>query len=133
MDLDRRNEELNKKIDETDLPTAVAILVSDAHKRKRQLRLIVISIFLDLFLTLGLGYLSIQTHGIASQAENNKEALVQSCKTSNEARSNNKQIWDFLLNVQTPNTPTLQQKQVRDQFQSLVNNTFAPRDCNILK
>lgn len=133
MSLNSRNEKLNKKIDDTDLPSAVAVLVKDAKKRKLQVRWLGVSILLDIILTFGVGYLSIQNNRVASQAENNQQALVQSCETTNGSRANNKQIWDYLLAVQTPNVPTLQQQQVRSQFQSLVDTTFAPRDCNSLK
>lgn len=130
MGLDERNAVLNQKIDDTDLPNAVATLIKDAHRRKRQLTVLTISIILDLALTIGLGFVSIRTHNLAATAENNKQAILRNCQTSNEARANNKQLWDYLLNLPTPNAPTLQQQQVRIQFGAYVDKTFAPRNCS---
>lgn len=130
MNLDERNAALNKKIQSTDLSEAVATLVKDAHKRKKQVRLLAVSICLDLLLTVGLGFISIETHGIATKSESNQAALLKSCETTNDARASNKVLWDYLLNLPTPNVPTLQQKEVRDQFSTFVDKTFAPRDCS---
>lgn len=132
MSLEQRNAELDKKIAKTDLNEAVTTLVKDAKKRRRQLRWLALSIVFDLLLTVGLGYLSVQTHRAASKAEDNHTALIRNCETSNEARANNKQLWDYLLNLPTPNAPTLQQKEVRNQFSVFVGKTFSPRNCSKL-
>lgn len=133
MSLDDRNRELDKKIADSDLSEAVATLVKDAQKRKRQVRLLTISILLDILLTIGLGVVSVNTHSIATQAENNQQAIMRSCETSNDARANNKQLWTFALTLPTPNVPTLQQQINRDKFEAFVNKTFAPRDCSKLE
>lgn len=133
MSLDDRNAALNQRIKETDLPSAVAVLINDAKRRKLQVRWLAISILLDVLLTFAFGFVSVKTHQIATAADSNHQAIVRNCETSNEARANNKQIWGFLLAVQTPQVPTLQQAQTRQQFQQLVDKTFAPRDCTQIK
>lgn len=130
MSLDDRNRELNKKIAEGDLGMAVAVLVQDAKKRKRQVRLLTLSIVLDILLTIGLFYQSHRTAQLASRADSNSAAILRSCETSNEARANNKQLWGFLLSLPTPNAPTIQEQANRDKFAAYVNMTFAPRDCS---
>lgn len=132
MSLDSRNEDLNQKIGDTDLPSAVATLVKDAKKRKRQLRLLATSIILDIVLTVGLTFLSIRTHNLAVTADSNHSAIVRSCESSNDARASNKQLWHFLLDLPTPNAQTIQQQTNRDKFSMYVDKTFAPRDCNAI-
>lgn len=128
--LDERNQELNDKIAGSDLDQAVAALLADAKKRRRQIRLLFISIILDILLTIGLTGLSLVTHQLASNAENAQDAIIHSCQVGNEARANNKQLWAYLLSLPTPNPPTLEQQKVRQQFADFVDKTFAPRDCN---
>lgn len=130
MSLEQRNAELEKKLAGSPLPLAIEALIKDASKRKRQVRLLTISIFLDILLTIGLAVVSLNTHKLATQADSNQQAIIRSCETGNEARANNKQLWTYLLNIPTPNAPTFQQQQVRDQFSAFVDKTFAPRDCS---
>lgn len=132
MSLDERNEELNRKINDTDLPNAVATLVVDARKRKKQLRLLAISIFLDLLLTVGLGFVSVQTHEIAVKAESNQQSLMRSCEATNEARANNKVLWDHVFELTTSQTRTPDEQAEMDNFKGFVQKTFAPRDCSAL-
>lgn len=132
MSLDERNEELNRKIDHTDLSSAVDTLIKDAKKRKRQVILLSLSIGLDLLLTVGLGFLSIQTHNVASQSENNKVALVRSCETTNDARASNKALWDYLLALPSNEPATSAQQSEIDSFKAFIDKTFAPRDCKHL-
>lgn len=128
--LDERNQELNDKIAGSDLDQAVAALLADAKKRRRQIRLLFISIILDILLTIGLTGLSFVTHQLASNAENAQDAIINNCRVGNEARANNKQLWTYLLNLPTPNAPTLEQQKIRQQFSDFVDKTFAARDCN---
>lgn len=133
MSLNSRNDELNEKLDGTDLPKAVQVLVKDAKKRKRQVRLLAISITLDIILTLGLAFLSLQTRELAAKAENNHNAIVRNCETSNDARSRNKELWDFAFNLPATSVPTAQQQDNIDKFKAKVDDTFTLRDCSQIK
>ena len=128
--LDERNQELNDKIAGSTLDQAVGALLADAKKRRRQIRLLFVSIILDIMLTFGLAGLSLVTHSLASNAENAQDAILHSCQVSNEARANNKQLWTYLLSLPTPNAQTLEQQKVRQQFADFVDKTFAQRDCS---
>jgi hypothetical protein len=130
MKLDERNEELDRKINETKLPDAVKILIADAKKRRYQMIALTASLLLDFLITIILGFVAAQTHSTASKAESNQQALVRACQTSNAARANNKQLWTYLLSLPPPSIPTTQQKQVRDQFSDFIDKTFAPSDCS---
>lgn len=133
MSLDDRNDELNRKIGETNLPDAVISLAKTAKQNRNRIRLLAISIILDILLTIGLGLLAVQTHTTANKAESNSQALVASCQSVNDARANNKTLWDYLLSLPTPIAPTLQQQQVRNQFSVFLNKTFAQKNCDQLE
>lgn len=130
MSLNSRNDELNERLDATDLPKAVYVLVKDAHKRKRQMKLLAISIALDLILTGGLAALSFKTHSLAKQAESNRTAIIRNCETSNDARSKNNELWQFAFNLPETTKPTPQQQDNIDKFKAKVDDTFMLRDCN---
>lgn len=129
MNLDQRNSQLEERLKDSDLSKAVEVLVKDAKKRKRNEKILAISILLDVLLTLGLGLVSIQTHRIAVKADTNRNALIRTCESGNEARKNNREIWDYVLEI-TANAPPNAQ---REKFISKVNATFAPRDCSSIK
>ena len=132
MNLDQRNDELNHKLDESDINEAVFILIKDAKKRKQQIFALAFTIALDIILTLCLILLSFKTSDIASQAENNKQALKRSCETTNAARANNKELWDYLLSLPPREPRTTEEQKQLDAFKEFVNKTFAEKDCNKL-
>lgn len=127
-DLDARNAELNKKLDATDLPGAVATLQLADRRRKIQIAVIAFSLLLDFMLTIGLFYQGHLTRQLANQAETNKNAIVARCEINNENRAKNKVLWDYVLAL--PHSPlSTEQQETRDKFQALVNDTFKPTDC----
>lgn len=129
MSLDSRNEELDKKLEENPIDDIVHALVRADDNRKNQVRWLAVSLLLDVLLTIAFGWVTIQTHNLAVEAESNKTALIRNCETANEARKNQRALWGFILSVppQEPRTPE-QQKRV-DSFSQFVDTTFAPRDC----
>lgn len=131
--LDERKAELDKKLDNTDLSEAVHTLVKDARRRKVQIIVLIISVSFDLLLTIGIGLGWQANHRLASQAESNRNAIIRSCETSNEARRNNKQLWSYLLS-QPPAEPIAPDRQAKiEQFKVFLDKTFAERDCSIVK
>jgi hypothetical protein len=130
--LDKRNDELEKKLETSDLPKAVEVLFKDAKKRKRQLMILTISLILDILLTVGLTVVSLRTQQLAIKAENNKDAIYQSCEASNEGRANNRQLWEYILNLPPLEPPTPEREKRIADFRAFVDETFAPRDCDAL-
>lgn len=127
--LDERSDALDAKMAESPPEEAIKVLVKDANRAKRTVRILIISVILDILLSIGLAYITIQTHHIATQADNNQDAIMRSCEVANEGRANNKALWNYLLSLppETPLTPE-QQTRVTD-FQKFIDKTFAPRDC----
>lgn len=133
MSLDTRNAELEEKLEHNPIDENIQTLIRADKRRKAQVTLLAISIFIELLLSVALAYGWSQNHKLAIQAESNHMAILRNCETSNEARANNKQLWDYLL-TQTPSQPPTaeQEKRIAD-FEAFVNKTFAPRDCSSLK
>lgn len=125
MNLEQRNAKLEEKLKETELPGAVAVLIKDAAKRKKQLRLLTIIICLQLLLTVFGVFTFIQT-------SNNHVDIVRNCESSNEARANSRKIWDYILDQPAPTPPTPEQQARIDKFKKLVVDTYMPRNCENL-
>lgn len=129
MTLDSRNAELESKLKTADLPKAVDTLLSDARRRRFQLRVLAVSIALDFILTIGLTFLSFKTSDLAQLAQNNRDAVIQNCETANDSRENQRALWGYVFSV-SPTTPrTPEQEQQINEFRDFVNKTFAQRDC----
>jgi hypothetical protein len=129
MSLDDRNAELERKLEANPIDDQIAALFRADGRRKFEVRILAVSLLLDVFLTIGFGYVTIQTRELAAQAESNKVALVRNCETANDSRRNNLILWDYLLALPTPPGSTLEQQKTRDGFKAFVEKTFAPRNC----
>lgn len=130
MSLDERNAELEKKLEVNPIDEQIATLTAADSRRRGQVRLLAISLVLDLLLTIGFGFVTVRTNRLANQAENNRDSILRNCITANESRANNKKLWDYLF-VQTASNPrTPQQAEAIAEFRDFVNETFAPRDCH---
>lgn len=122
MSLDDRNAELEHKLEENPIDNQIEVLVR--ADRRRKWHLVALSI-----VTIGMIIVSFKTFQLVKLAQSNKDAVIASCETSNEARRNNTVLWDFILK-QPPQKPlTKEQQTVRNNFIDLKNKTFAPRDC----
>lgn len=130
MNLEQRNADLDKKLKDTDIPQAIDTLIKDAKRRKRHVRLLAISLALDVLLTVAFGYISIRTADLASKADSNRAALVRSCETANQSRSDNREIWDYVLELSQRPSTTPAEQETRDKFVAKVNETFKPRNCS---
>lgn len=129
MSLASRSDELDKKLQETDVDTAVATLAVAARRNRRNITLLAISISLDFLLTIALTVLSFQTNELAQLAQTNKEAVIQNCETANDSRTAQRQLWGYVLSL-TPQQPRSAEQQARvDEFAKFVDHTFKQRDC----
>lgn len=129
MTLDDRNTELDKALKLNPIDEQIAALARSDKSRTSQIRWLAVSLALDVLLTIGFGYTTFQAQRAADQAETNKTAIVRSCETSNEARKNNRVLWDYILSI-PPSEPLTKEQKVRvAEFKTFVNKTFAPRNC----
>lgn len=129
MGLDERNDLLNRKIGDSDLPDAVGALVKTAGQNRARIRLLAISLALDILLTLFVSGLTYKTSQLAHLAQSNKMAVVANCEVSNDSRRNNRVLWDYILAIPPTQPLTSTEEAQRAQFKKLVNTTFAERNC----
>lgn len=107
----------------------------DAQKAygRRNRRLIwatITSLVLGFALTIALIFTVVQLNDTTAKADRNRERQISTCLSTNEARANNRKLWDFLLKLPPNQEQTSQQRQQLEAFKSLVVQTFAPRDCS---
>jgi hypothetical protein len=137
--LDQRSQELDKKMEDNPIDESIDVLVRDAKRRRRQIFWLTISLMLDVLLTIGFGFLSVQTYNAATTAQHSQNAIVASCEAGNEFRVTEAALWNHILNLQPVITNlTPEQQAQRDktvaEFREYLKTTFAPRDCsNIIK
>lgn len=136
MSLDDRNAVLEQKLEHNPIDESIASLVAADQRRRRHVRILAISLALDVLLTIGFGYITARTHSLAAQAESNHQSLVRNCETGNEARTKNKQLWTYILSLPPSNdgqASTPEQQRRVDDFKKFLDETFALRDCNNIK
>jgi hypothetical protein len=93
------------------------------------IRILGISVALDLLLSVGVGYLAWQAQGLAAQANSIEQRARATCLAGNEARAGQIQLWHYVLDLppSMPRTPE-QQAQV-DAVRAYIDHLFAPRVC----
>lgn len=130
MSLDSRSDELDRKLEgRNTIEDNINALVKDAEQRRRQIRLLTLSIIVELIIVVGLVMLSIRTMDLAALGHSNKAALMQNCETANDSRKSQRKLWGYILAV-PPSQPRSPEQELRVQeFKEFVDNTFAPRDC----
>lgn len=103
---------------------------SYGRRNRRMIWWLVVSLLFDVVLTAVIATVAVQANRASDQAAQVKSQQVSTCLASNEARANNKKLWDYVL-AATPTKPRTeeQNEQVRD-FRAFVDKTFAPRDCS---
>lgn len=135
MSLDQRNADLEKRLEHNPIDQSVAVLIKDAKRRSRQILVLGISLTIDVILTVGFAFLSIQARDTAMDVQRSKDTIVNNCKVGNEFRATQAALWDHILNLQSiSNDLTPEQQVQRDktlaEFRKYLDTTFAPRDCS---
>lgn len=127
--LEQRDDELNKQMAEHPAEQSIQVLVKDAARSKRRMRILTISVIFDILLTIGLATVSFKTSELAHLAQSNKQAVLANCQTANESRKNNRDLWEFAFSLPPNQPPTPEQTQRIAEFKKFVAKTFAERDC----
>lgn len=127
--LEERDDHLNQQIEEHPAEESIRVLVKDAHRRTRQLRLLTATVVLTLLMAIGLVFVSYKLYRITQLAQTNQNAVVANCETANDSRKNQLILWNYVFSVpaRTPRTP--EQEQRNEDFKKFIAKTFAPRDC----
>lgn len=99
------------------------------RRNRRGIWVLGVSMAVDLALTVGVVISLAQSSNASDKASQVRTQQIVTCQASNEARANNKKLWEYLLAL--PPTSPRTEKQVRQiaDFRAFVDKTFAPRDC----
>lgn len=127
--LEQRDDELNKQMATHPAEESIQVLVKDANRRKRQLRLLTVTVILTLLAVIGLAVVSYKTVQLTKLAQSNRDAVVANCETANDSRQNNKQLWDFVFALPALEPPTPEESARAAQVKDFIAKTFAQRDC----
>lgn len=121
----------------TALASDVRGLSAYGHRNRAMIWGLVISLAIDLVLSVILGVVAVQassasraaTEATSASAQNRQNAQV-TCEVGNESRRLQTQLWTYVLDLtsKAPN-PTPAQKQQVAQFRAYINQVYAPRDC----
>lgn len=136
--LDERSDDLDKQLEDNPIDRSIEAIIKDSKRRGIQLRILAISLVLDVVLTFGLAAVSFQAHDLAVQAGHSRDAVIESCRTGNDFRTTEANLWAHILDLQpvlsnlTPEQQAQRDKTVKD-FRTYLTTVFAARDCsNIL-
>lgn len=103
--------------------------VAYGRRNRRLIWLTIVSLVFSVLLTVGLTVTAVRLNDTNDKADRNRERQISTCVSTNEARANNKRLWDYLLKL-PPTTPrTDAQVEQLAAFKAFVDQTFAPRDC----
>lgn len=123
----------------------LAAAFKDLHKRSRHnlflIRMLTVSVVLDVVLSVGLGLVAFNAHDASVKASNATSVASQTrqsqfavCTAGNAARAGQIELWHYVLtlidvgnSVQTP-----AQQAYLMAFREYIDDLFASRDCNHL-
>lgn len=117
---------------ETGLIKKVDDLAAYGKRNRHLIRLLVASVIFDVVLSVSTGVVAWVAISANSTASQNHRATVVTCQVANTARTQNQQLWDFILGISTPPNPTPQQTEALNKIRTKVSETFALRDCQAL-
>jgi hypothetical protein len=122
----QRSDELDEKIANS---THIHALIAASQRTKVMIRLLAVSLALDVMLSLGFGWLALRAEMLAEQANSIEYQQYTACKSGNNARAGQLEVWDYLLNLPptTPQTPA--QKAQIQQVRGHLHGVLAPRRC----
>lgn len=125
-DVIKRSDALDERIARS---PDIDALVKASRRNWLLIRILGVSVALDVLLSGGVGYLAYQASRTAQQANSLQVQIHTTCEAGNEARAGQITLWHYLLDLPptTPRTPE-QQEQAR-QFRAYVDRLFAPRRC----
>lgn len=127
--LEKRDNELNEQMAAHPAEKSIETLVKDAQRSKRRFRILAFSVILDIFLSLGLAYVTLKLAETTRLSQTNRAAVIANCETANQARKDTKALWDFAFAL-TPSQPqTPEQTKNTQLFKAFVEKTFTQRDC----
>lgn len=128
-DILKRSEALDERLKGGDVEQGLNDLSKYGRKSRHYIRLLTATLILDIFLTAGL-----IAFGLHSNSTHN--SVVAGCRSGNEFRTNQKQLWNYILAIPSDRPLTSEQQAKRDRqitnFKVFLDKTFKLRDCSKL-
>jgi hypothetical protein len=116
----------------TDMTAELQRLAAYGHRNRRMIWGLIISIILDLVLTVTIAIVAVQAHDANTAAAAAKQSELALCTAGNAARAQQVTLWTHLLTLpRAPGSPprTKAQQQEISAFGVYVKSIFHPRDC----
>lgn len=103
-------------------------------RNRRAIYGLVISLMLDVILSVVVAVLAVKTADANSAARVNHQSQVAGCKATNTSRADNELLWDFFLQLSVPDESKLPaaEKAKLHALQAKIVQTYAQRDCDNL-
>ncbi len=125
-DLIDRSDALDERIAQS---SDVTDLVKASRRNLLLIRILGVSVALDLLLSAGVGYLAYQARQTAAQANSIEAQARTTCMAGNQARAGQIQLWHYVLDLTSATQRTPEQQQQATQFRAYIDKLFAPRRC----
>lgn len=101
------------------------------HTNRRAIWALVISIAVDVALSVAVAILAVQTSNNNSATKRNHDSQVATCVASNQSRQDNKALWNFFISLAVPDVskaPPATQEAVA-KLRAKLDMTYSQRDC----
>jgi hypothetical protein len=105
-----------------------AAILAYGRTNRRMIRWLIISVTLDVVLTVIVGFLGIQARDNAVALQKTAASNLALCQAGNVARHQQVQLWDFILGLGHAPRTAAQRKNVAE-FEHHLYEIYAPRDC----
>lgn len=104
---------------------------------RRRIWLSYAGLAVDVVLTVVVGLFAVQAHNASTSAAETRTASIAACQSTNVARAENEQLWDYVLTLFAPRSGESaadreRGDQVLSALKAHVAVTFAPRNCERL-
>lgn len=102
-----------------------------SQRSRRLIWGLVVSLLLDVLLSVAVAVIAVQANEATSTANQNRQTQIATCEAGNQSRALQLQLWTYVLDLsaQSPRDYPGKDQQLA-QFRDYIARTFAPRDCS---
>lgn len=116
----------------TDLRAEITTLRTYGQRNRRYILGLVVSLALDLALSIVVAVFAVQANEASSLANQNRQAQRTACEAGNQARGVSVQLWNYVLDATSrePQNETPERKALIAKFRTYMESAYAQRDCS---
>lgn len=114
-----------------DLRDEIGALRTYGRHNRRYIWGLIVSLLLDLILSIVVAFFAVQATEASSLANQNRQTQRATCEAGNQARAVSRQLWNYVLDLssKTPENQAPERKQRIEQFRQYMESAYAQRDC----